>query len=202
LQLKIIRTKNGADFSCQRTPKMNATLVETVWAGVAGSRLQQAALALIGTLALAISAHIQVPFWPVPMTMQTFVVLMIGGAFGARLAAATVLAYLIEGALGLPVFAPGAGPVFTGGYLAGFLIAAMIVGWFADRGHGRSVMTTLVAFLVGEAIILTLGTAWLAVVLGAEKAITAGLLPFLPGEAVKVALACALLPVMWRLARR
>nr|WP_298684166.1 biotin transporter BioY [uncultured Dongia sp.] len=185
---------------------MNATLVETLWAGVAGSRLQQAALALIGTLALAVSAHIQVPFWPVPMTMQTFVVLMIGAAFGARLAAATVLAYLIEGALGLPVFATGAGLAYmagpTAGYLVGFLTAATLVGWFADRGHGRSVMTTLVAFLVGEAVILSLGAGWLAILFGPEKALSAGLLPFLPGEGIKVALACALLPVMWRLARR
>ena len=186
--------------------QVTPTLAETLWAGFAGSNLQKVALVLAGTALLALSAHIKVPFWPVPMTMQTFVVLMIGAAFGARLAGATVLAYLIEGALGLPVFATGAGLPYmagpTGGYLAGFLVAAVIVGWFADRGHGRSIATSLVAFLAGEAVILTLGTSWLAYHLGLDKAITGGLLPFLFGEGVKVALACAVLPVMWRFASR
>jgi len=185
---------------------MNPTLVETLWSGFAGSNVRKAALILAGTVLLAISAHLKVPFWPVPMTMQTFVVLMIGAAFGARLASATVLAYLIEGALGLPVFATGAGLAYmagpTAGYLAGFMFAAAIVGWFADRGHGRSVLTTLVAFLVGEAVILGLGAGWLAILFGPEKAVSAGLLPFLPGEGIKVALACATLPVLWRFARR
>ncbi|MBK8157358.1 MAG: biotin transporter BioY [Rhodospirillaceae bacterium] len=184
----------------------NPTLAETLWSGFAGSNLQKAALVLAGTALLALSAHIKVPFWPVPMTMQTFVVLMIGAAFGARLAGVTVLAYLIEGALGLPVFATGAGFHYmagpTGGYLAGFLAAALIVGWFADRGHGRSLATSMVAFLVGEAVILALGTGWLAYHIGLDKAIAGGLLPFLFGEGVKVALACALLPTMWRIARR
>lgn len=185
---------------------MNPTLVETLWSGFAGSNARKAALVLAGTVLLAISAHLKVPFWPVPMTMQTFVVLMIGAAFGARLASATILAYLIEGALGLPVFATGAGLAYmagpTAGYLTGFLFAAAIVGWFADRGHGRSVLTTLMAFLVGEAVILTLGAGWLAILFGPEKAVSAGLLPFLPGEGIKVALACATLPVLWRFARR
>ncbi|WP_374308594.1 biotin transporter BioY [Dongia sp.] len=185
---------------------MNATLAETLWSGLALSRLNKVLAVLAGTALLAVSAHIQVPFWPVPMTMQTFVVLMIGAAFGARLGAATILAYLIEGALGLPVFATGAGFAYmagpTAGYLAGFLLAAALVGWFADRGHGRSVLTTLMAFLAGEAVILALGAGWLSAHFGAEKAIATGLLPFLPGEGVKIALACALLPVLWRFARR
>jgi biotin transport system substrate-specific component len=185
---------------------LNTTLAETLWSGFAGSRLQKAALVLAATLVLAISARVQVPFWPVPMTMQTFVVLMIGAAFGARLAGATILTYLVEGALGLPVFATGAGLAYmtgpTAGYLAGFLVAAMVVGWFADRGHGRSVLTTLIAFLIGEVVIFALGAGWLGVLFGAESAVTGGLLPFLPGEVVKVALACATLPMIWRLARR
>lgn len=167
---------------------------------------QRVAAIIIGNLLLILSAKIQIPFWPVPMTMQTFVVLMIGAAFGARMAGATVLAYLVEGALGLPVFATGTGLAYmagpTAGYLAGFLVAATIVGWFADRGHGRSILTTLIAFLIGEAVILSLGAGWLAVLFGPEKAVSAGLLPFLPGEIAKVALACATLPLLWRTARR
>lgn len=186
--------------------QVNGTLVETLWSGFAGSRLRQAAVILAGTILLALSARIQVPFWPVPMTMQTYVVLMIGAVMGARLAGATALAYLVEGALGLPVFATGAGLAYmagpTGGYLAGFLVAAVIVGWFADRGHGRSVVTTLIAFIAGEVVIFALGTAWLSGLVGLEKALVGGLLPFLPGEAAKVALACATLPMIWRLARR
>jgi biotin transport system substrate-specific component len=215
VQLCLYKALSRQDFSLpgefpfphfSRMSIMNMTLAESLWAGLAAGRVQKVVLVLAATLVLAVSAKIQVPFWPVPMTMQTFVVLMIGAAFGARLAAATVLTYLIEGALGLPVFATGAGLAYmtgpTAGYLAGFALAATLVGRFADRGHGRSVLTTLAAFLVGEAVIFALGTGWLALHIGAEKAFAAGLVPFMPGEAAKVALACAVLPLMWRLTRR
>lgn len=183
---------------------MNATLVETFWSGLAVNPVQRVLAVIVGTIALAISAHIQVPFWPVPMTMQTFVVLMIGAAFGARLGAATLVAYLIEGSLGLPVFASPtglAGP--TAGYLVGFLVAATVVGWLADRGHGRSVVTTLIAFVIGEVIMLGMGAAWLSTHVGGfAQGLSLGVVPFLPAEGVKIALACALLPTLWRFARR
>ncbi len=182
---------------------MNATLAETFWSGLSVSRTQRVVAILLGTLALAISAHVQVPFWPVPMTMQTFVVLMIGAAFGAQLAAATVVAYLIEGTIGLPVFANAAGLAGpTAGYLVGFLVAATVTGWLADRGHGRSLLTTLIAFLIGDAIMLAMGAGWLATKIGFEQAVNVGVVPFLPAEGVKIALACALLPMLWRVARR
>lgn len=182
---------------------MNATLAETFWSSLAVNPAQRVLAVIVGTIALAISARIQVPFWPVPMTMQTFVVLMIGAAFGARLAAVTLIAYLIEGSVGLPVFASAtglAGP--TAGYLVGFVVAATFVGWLADRGHGRSVVTTLIAFAIGEAIMLGLGAGWLATKVGLEQALSLGVVPFLPAEGVKIALACALLPTLWRFARR
>lgn len=185
---------------------MNTTLATNLWSGLARSRLYQVLVVLGGTLLLAVSAKVQVPFWPVPMTMQTFVVLMIGAGLGARLAGTTVLAYLVEGAAGLPVFAGGAGPAYltgpTGGYLFGFLVAAILVGWLADKGFGRSLLTTLAAFAAGEVVIFALGTGWLATLIGIDKALSAGLFPFLPGEAVKVILACAVLPIAWRAARR
>lgn len=185
---------------------MNTTLVASFWPRSQASWLFKTLLALAGTLAMAVSAHVKVPFWPVPMTMQTFVVLAIGAAFGARLAGATLLAYLAQGAVGLPVFAGGAGLAYlagpTGGYLVGFLLAACLVGWLADRGFGRSLPTALAAFLAGEAVMLGLGVAWLATLIGGAAALQAGLVPFLLGEATKVALACALLPVLWRIARR
>jgi len=182
---------------------MNATLIGRIWPQSAGSMTYQALLVIAGSLLLAISAKVQVLFWPVPMTMQTFVVLLIGAAYGARLAGITLAAYLVEGTVGLPVFAKGAGLAYlagpTGGYLAGFLVAAVVVGWLADRGFGRVVATTLAAFVIGEAIIFVLGAGWLATYLGAGKAVAMGITPFLLAEAVKIGLACALLPAAWRL---
>jgi biotin transport system substrate-specific component len=184
-----------------------ATLADALWAPAAGSNIGRAiVLAVIGSILLTISAKIQVPFWPVPMTMQTFVVLMLGVAYGWRLAGATVLLYLAQGALGLPVFATGAGPAYmagpTGGYLVGFLLSAVAVGWLAERGWTRSWTSTLPAMLIGTAIIFICGIAWLSTLVGMAKAIAVGLKPFLLSEAVKIALATALVPFAWRLLQR
>ena len=157
--------------------------------------IQQAAMVLVGSLLLALSAKVQVPFWPVPMTMQTLVVLMIGAHAGKRIAGATVLAYLLEGAAGLPVFSTGAGLAFmvgpTGGYLLGFLVSAMIVSLAVERGFTRRLAFTLVVFVVADLAILTLGVAWLSTLIGIEKAVMVGAVPFLPAEALKIALATA-----------
>jgi biotin transport system substrate-specific component len=185
---------------------MNTTLANRLWPQSGTSTLHKALLVVAGSLALAISAKVQVPFWPVPMTMQTLVVLLIGASFGARLGGVTLAAYLAQGAAGLPVFASGAGLAYmagpTGGYLAGFLLAAIVVGALADRGFGRNVWTTLVAMGAGLVAIYGLGVGWLAVFAGLEKAITLGVVPFVPAEAVKLALAALLLPSAWKLARR
>jgi biotin transport system substrate-specific component len=183
------------------------TLAEAVWSPATGSNpVRAVVLALIGTALLAISAKIQVPFWPVPMTMQTFAVLVLGMAYGWRLAGASVLFYLAQGAIGLPVFAAGGGIAYfagpTGGYLLGFLLAAVAVGWLAEHGWDRSPLRTLAAMLIGTAVIFALGLAWLATLIGLPQAIGAGLVPFLPGEAVKIALATAILPFAWRLLHR
>ena len=102
--------------------------------------IQKAALVLLGSVLLAVSAKVQVPFWPVPMTMQTLVVLLIGAHAGTRLAGATVFAYLLEGALGLPVFSTGAGLALmagpTGGYLVGFLLSAIMVSFAFNKAVG------------------------------------------------------------------
>ena len=183
------------------------TLADALWSPAAGSNAARAAvLAVIGSILLTISAKVQVPFWPVPMTMQTFVVLVLGVAYGWRLAGATVLLYLAQGALGLPVFAGGGGLAYmagpTAGYLAGFLLAAVAVGWLTERGWARSVASTLATMLVGTAIIFACGIAWLSTLIGLPQAISAGLVPFLLSEAVKVALATALVPFTWRLLQR
>ncbi|MBL6945234.1 MAG: biotin transporter BioY [Rhodospirillales bacterium] len=187
------------------------TLVSAVWsASESAGFLRQALLALAGTALLTISAKIQVPFWPVPMTMQTFAVLVIAMAYGPRLGVATVALYLAEGAAGLPVFAgtpaTGIGLAYmagpTGGYLIGFMAAAMAVGVLARRGWDRNILSGLAAFFIGDAIIFACGVGWLSAIVGLEKAFAAGMLPFLPGEAVKIALAAALLAASWKFIQR
>jgi len=165
-------------------------------------------LAVGGTVLMTIAAKINIPFYPVPMTMGTFVVLTIGMAFGWRLGGATIALYLAEGAVGLPVFAgtpeKGIGLAYmagpTGGYLLGYLIAAITVGWLAEKGWDRNVFTTLAAMLIGTAIIFAPGIYWLGMLFGWEKPILEwGLWPFLPGAAFKIALATAVLPLAWKM---
>ena len=179
------------------------TLAATLWPAERGqTTLRAVAMVLFGTALLTLSAKVQVPFWPVPMTMQTFVVLMLGAVYGPRLGVATVLAYIAEGAMGLPVFVSGAGLAYlagpTGGYLAGFVAAAYLVGMLAERGFDRRPLTTLVAFLAGTVVLFGLGVVWLSVLFGFDKAIAVGVVPFVPGETLKIALAVAALPLAWR----
>ena len=161
--------------------------------------IQKAVLVLLGSALLAVSAKVQVPFWPVPMTMQTLVVLLIGAHVGTRLAGLTVFAYLLEGAVGLPVFSTGAGLAFmagpTGGYLIGFLVSALLVSFAVERGLARTLPAALAVFVVGDLAILGLGVAWLSTLIGFEKALMFGVVPFLPAEALKIALATASLPL-------
>ncbi len=183
------------------------TLAGALWPAKENTRwLRATVLVLVGTALLTLSAKIQVPFWPVQMSMQTFAVLVIGAVYGARLAGATVALYLAQGAIGLPVFGLGAGLAYmagpTGGYLIGFLVAAIVVGWLAERGFDRRWPTALAAFLIGDIIIFAFGIAWLTGLIGFEKAVAGGLLPFLPAEALKIALAMAVLPLAWKVVGR
>ena len=148
-------------------------------------------MAVFGSVLLYASAKVQVPMYPVPMTMQTFVVLVIGMAYGWRLAGATVAVYLLEGAVGLPVFAGtperGIGLAYmvgpTGGFLFGFLLAAAAMGWLAERGWGRSSLTTAAAMAIGTVLLFGPGVGWLASFVGLERAFAAGFLPFKIGRA-------------------
>ena len=159
----------------------------------------RAAAILLGSSLLWASAKLQVPFWPVPVTLQTYVVLTLGALFGWRLGAATVGTYLAEGILGLPVFAGtptnGIGVAYmagpTGGYLAGYLVAVVLVGTLADSRWNRSILSTAAALLIGELTILGLGCCWLAAQFGWEGAVTLGFGPFLLGDGVKLVLAVA-----------
>ena len=167
-------------------------------------------LALVGTLALTVSAKTQIPFWPIPMTMQTFVVLVIGMAYGSRLGVVTVALYLLEGALGMPVFAgtpeKGVGIAYmmgpTGGYLLGFVVAAWACGWMAERGFDRSPLKSLVAMSVGHALIFVFGVVWLAQLMGFEKAVMVGVVPFWAATIAKTLLGVVALPMAWKLISR
>ncbi|THD42670.1 MAG: biotin transporter BioY [Bradyrhizobium sp.] len=156
-------------------------------------------LALAGTLVLTVSAKIQVPFYPVPMTLQTLAVLTLAALMGARLATGMVALYLLEGVTGLPVFAGAvAGPAYmagpTGGYLVGFLLCAALVGWLADRGWTRGWLLALAAMTLGHFVIFAAGFTWLAygLALGAGKAWAGGVMPFWAATAAKTVLAAAL----------
>jgi biotin transport system substrate-specific component len=171
----------------------------------------QIALIVAGARLLWLSAKVKVPFYPVPMTMQTFVVLALAAAYGLRLGLATILLYLAQGAAGLPVFtgtpeeglglAYMAGP--TGGYLVGFALATALVGALAERGLDRRPLALFGAMLLGQTLIFGLGLLWLAALFGWEQPILAwGLYPFLLGDLLKTGLAAALVPAVARVARR
>ncbi len=197
---------------------MNAqspALAAAIWP-VEGRNAWLKAVLLIaaGSILLTVSAKLKVPFWPVPITMQTFAVLLIGLAYGWKLGSATVLAYLAQGLAGLPVFTnPGAGPAYllgpTGGYLVGFVLAAAAVGWLAERGWDRRVVTIIPALLIGIVLIYVPGVIWLhQFLLAGEPTVTfgaafsLGATPFLLGDALKLGLAAALLPTAWWLIGR
>ena len=189
------------------------TLAGALWPEQAatGQRLARATLlALIGTAVMTLSARLSVPFWPVPMTMESFAVLLLGAAFGLRLGAATLALYLVEGALGLPVFAGtpmhGIGLAYmmgpTGGYLLGFVAAAALVGFFAERGADRSTSQMLGAMALGHVVLFAFGFAWLAHLMGAKVAWVAGVQPFIVGTLVKTLLAALLVPAAWGILSR
>jgi biotin transport system substrate-specific component len=168
--------------------------------------LRAVILIALGTALLTLSAKINLPLPYVPMTLQTLVVLMIGAAYGWRVGSATVMAYLAEGAVGLPVFAGpvgGLAPFFgpTGGYLVGFVLAAFATGWLSERGWDRSVPRLFVAMGLGHIVILAAGYAWLAVgmKLGFEKAWLVGIAPFIAASLIKNALGAALVPPVRRM---
>jgi biotin transport system substrate-specific component len=167
----------------------------------------QVGLAVVGTLILTIAAKTKVPLGLVDMNLGTLAVMAIGVAFGWRLAVATLLLYLAEGAAGLPVFQgtpeKGIGIAYmlgsTGGYLLGYVVLAAIAGWAADRGWDRNVAKLVGALLVGEVIMMALGFGWLATLIGAEKAWLFGVQPFILVDLLKIALVAAVAPAVWSL---
>lgn len=159
---------------------------------------------VLGSAVLALSSYIEVPMVPVPITMQTFAVTMIGALYGWRLGAMTVITWLAEGAAGMPVLAGGAagalhfiGP--TGGYLFAFPLAAALTGWLAERGwSGNRPVLAFLSMTLGNLACLAVGGAWLAAMIGAEKAVMLGVAPFIIGAVLKSALGAALLRLLAR----
>ncbi|MBR0742949.1 biotin transporter BioY [Bradyrhizobium japonicum] len=171
--------------------------------------LRAVVLIALGTALMALSAKVNLPLPYVPMTLQTLVVLMIGAAYGWRLGSATMIAYLAEGAMGLPVFAgpvggiaPLVGP--TAGYLYGFVLAAFVTGWLAERGWDRNVVLLFGAMALAHVVIFITGFSWLAYVigLGSTKAWAVGVAPFIAASVVKNALGAALMPAARRIVDR
>jgi len=183
------------------------TLIERIWNP--NTLLKKVLAVFIGSLLLAASAQITVPLKPVPITMQTFAILLIGMTYGSKLGAATMILYLAKGAIGLPVFAGGAGGAIhligpTGGYLWGFIIAAYATGWLAERGWGKTFLTTALAMLVGNIALYIPGLIVLNIVLdlGVRETLNLGLIPFLVGDTLKLLLATATIPIAWHFVQK
>jgi biotin transport system substrate-specific component len=169
-----------------------------------------AVLVAVGVTLIALSAQIsiQLPHTPVPITGQTFAVLLVGGAYGASRGFSTMAAYLVVGGIGCGVFAQHSSgwdvltfSSATGGYLVGMLVAAGLVGWLADRGWDRRARLSLPTMILGNVVIYAFGATWLAHALGvgAQQAWDLGIKDFLIGDAIKIVLAAGLLPAAWKL---
>lgn len=181
--------------------------------GEAAKLASNLATVVLGTLLITICAKINVPVWPVPVTMQGFAIAALAAAFGMRIGVATVGLYLLEGAFGLPVFATGGGLAYlvgpTGGFLLGFLALAAIVGFAADRGASGKPLALFSAMVVGDAVMFVLGFAWLAVMAGQAgwidqanvlgSAFAKAVQPFIVWDVLKMALAALTVTGAWKM---
>jgi len=171
--------------------------------------LYDISLVVGGSLLIALAAQLAIPlvFSPVPITAQTLAVLLIGTLLGSKRGTLCVFAYLTEGAAGLPVFAEGGGSIAhlfgpTGGYLIGFVAAAYLTGFLAERGWDRRIATSILAMTVGTAVIFATGLTWLSFFVGTDRVLLLGLYPFIPGALIKLAIAALLLPTGWKIMGR
>ncbi len=160
-------------------------------------------LVLGGVAFLSIMSQILIPlpYTPVPISLGTFGVTLMALLYGRKLGTATILSYVVAGSLGAPIFAGGkAGSLFspTGGYILGYIIAVVILGYLADKGVTKSYVKTILSLLLSSAIILTLGALVLSLFMPGKNAFMIGVLPFLPGDALKSTTVTLLLPTLWK----
>jgi len=195
----------GPEGAPSAAPPSHAARASTARSSYAASLAFDLGLVLAGSALIALSARVAIPlpFSPVPITGQTFAVLFVAAALGRWRGAAAVLAYLAEGAAGLQVFAGvHTGPAVllgpTGGYLFGFVPAAWLCGYLAERGWDRTVLGTLAAMILGNVVIFAVALPWLARFVGPANVWALGFWPFIPGDIVKIGLAAALLPLAWK----
>lgn len=185
---------------------MNTSLLsDRLWPATDAGLLRTAVLAVAGSLIVAAAAQINVPMIPVPMTLQSLAVLAIGAAYGSRLGAITLALYALEGAVGLPVFAEFKSGFMLAsfGYVLGFIAAAYVVGFLAERGWDRSIPKMFAAMLLGAVVLYVPGLIWLSVWVGSvSNAIAWGLTPFIAGDLVKAAIAALGFPATWSLLGR
>jgi len=189
--MQAVRRATLADFAGTTTRTRDLVLV---------------ALASLATGLLA-QAEVRLPFTPVPVTLQPLAVFLVGAALGSRRGALAMLAYLVEGAAGLPFFAGGAaglhhlaGP--SGGYLIGFVPAAFVIGLCAERGWDRTPVRAFAAMFLGSLVLFACGLAQLSFFVGGSRVLALGLYPFVIGDVLKLAVAATSLPLVWKLLER
>jgi biotin transporter BioY len=201
-QLKLLAYTDGVNMLTSATYADVLRPCKKTYAGV-----YDVVLIIGGSLLIGFCAQVRffLPANPVPVTGQTFAVLMVGALLGARRGCVCVLAYIMEGVVGLPVFATGAGSAvlrgLTGGYIVGFVPAAYIVGLLAEKGWDRRIGTTVMAMGLGNIVIYAFGLVWLCCLPSVNNVLLKGLYPFMVGDLVKIALAAILLPSGWKLLR-
>ena len=161
---------------------------------------------IIGSFLLAISSKVQIPMTPVPVTLQTLVLLVMSMFLGWRGAVGATSLYLFQGAIGLPVFAHGGGFIIlfgpTGGYLFGFLIASLVVGYLAEKGWDKSVVLTFTSMTIGTLIIYLFGVIWLSYLKDLNTALVFGLLPFITPDILKICLGTCLVLAGWEISEK
>jgi len=187
----------------------NLTLIDAIIPGIESKTLslvKDVALVLSFAILTGISAKFKIEIGLVPITMQTFAVLLSGALLGSKRGALSQLTYLLMGLTGIPWFSRGGGIQYilspTFGYIVGFVLAAYFIGWFCERGFDRKIGTAILAMLFGNIVLYILGLFWLAKFVGFKRVLVVGFYPFILGDLLKILLAGLTLPVDWKIIKR
>lgn len=207
VKLGVEKVKLKLTFECENMERAQ-TLIEVILPRIENkglSILRDVVLVFAFTISTAICAKLKIEIGTVPMTMQTFAVLLSGALLGSRRGGLSQLTYILMGLAGVPWFSRGGGIQYlmspTFGYLIGFVFSAFIVGWLCEKGLDRKIETATLAMLIGNVIIYLSGLFWLARFIGFEKVLAVGLYPFILGDLMKILLAGLALPIGWKFVR-